>query len=65
MGGTKLPPVRRDGMRAPSISGIRQNSQMPQFAPKGQRHESPGQSDSGVAAKSAALGTLLVVLPSN
>ncbi|GIW96758.1 MAG: hypothetical protein KatS3mg111_0091 [Pirellulaceae bacterium] len=54
----------RQNSQIPTRSGIHQNSQMLQFAPKGQRHESPGQSASGVAAESAALGTRTTNHPS-
>ncbi|GIW98763.1 MAG: hypothetical protein KatS3mg111_2096 [Pirellulaceae bacterium] len=54
----------RQNPQIPTRSGIRQNSQMLQFAPKGQRHISLGQSDSGVAAGSAALGTRTTNHPS-
>ncbi|GIX00062.1 MAG: hypothetical protein KatS3mg111_3394 [Pirellulaceae bacterium] len=54
----------RQNPQMPTRSGIHQNSQMLQFAPKGQRHESPGQSASGVAAESAALGTRTTNHPS-
>ncbi|GIX01013.1 MAG: hypothetical protein KatS3mg111_4345 [Pirellulaceae bacterium] len=64
--GWRLAGFRRFGIHArlgklgwtPTSRGIRQNSQMPQFAPKGQRHESPGQS------ASAALGTRTTNHPS-